>query len=65
MAQKMGSVQIDNYFRAGRAYFTIRHEMGQKGNLFFKSVFDNILKGSVEKPHVTNKQDEICVIFRI
>ncbi len=66
LASKIGMVQTSYYFRAGRNYFTINHAMGKAGNLFFKSVFDNLLKGcSNEKPHVITDQKSICVIFRI
>jgi hypothetical protein len=62
---QIGSVQFDYYFRAGRSYFTINHAMGHAGNLFFKSAFDNLLKGSKEKPHVVLNPESFCIIFRI
>lgn len=66
LSLKIGMMQSSHYFRAGRAYFTINHEMGKSGNLFFKSVFENLLRGCAEeKPFVTSEKNSICIIFRI
>ena len=64
IAAKVGSVRVESYFRAGRAYFTISHTLGPAGNLFFKTAFDKLLRNSA-KPHVTTNQNEISVICRI
>ncbi|HET8719376.1 MAG TPA: hypothetical protein VFM64_00075 [Candidatus Nitrosotenuis sp.] len=64
IAAKVGSVQVESYFRAGRAYFTINHTMGPAGNLFFKTAFEKLLRNSA-KPHVTTNQNEISRICRI
>jgi hypothetical protein len=65
IASKLDRTQINHYFRAGRAYFTISHEMGNAGNLFFKSVFDNLLQGTKGKSHSMLNQNTFCIIFRL
>lgn len=64
IAAKVGSVHVESYFRAGRAYFTISHTMGPAGNLFFKTAFEKMLRNSA-KPHIVTNQNEISVICRI
>lgn len=65
LSSKIGMMQTSHYFRAGKTYFTINHVMGKAGNLFFKSLFENLLRHYKEKPHVVSEQNGICVIFRI
>jgi len=59
------SAQTTCYFRAGRAYLRINHEMGDIGNLFFKSLFYNILKDSRKDYHLQTQENTICAICRI
>lgn len=59
------SAQTTCYFRAGKSYLKINHEMGDIGNLFFKSLFYNILKNSGENYHIQTQENTICAICRI
>lgn len=59
------SAQTTCYFRAGRAYLRISHEMGDIGNLFFKSLFYNILKDFGKSYHLQTQENTICVICRV
>lgn len=61
----MNSVQTNCYFRAGKAYLRINHEMGDIGNLFFKSLFNNILKDFGENHHIQTQENTVCAICRI
>lgn len=65
LESQIETIQINHYFRAGRTYLTVKHTMGKPGNLFFKSVFEKLLKGCKEKPHITSDEKSICIIFRI
>jgi len=65
MASRIGSIQTDYYFRAGRTYFTINHGMGSAGNLFFKSVFENLLQDTKENSHFITQENKFCAIIRI
>lgn len=65
IASRIGSIQTNYYFRAGRAYFTINHGMGPAGNLFFKSVFENLLQDAKENCHFTTQENSFCAIIRI
>jgi hypothetical protein len=64
IATRIGSVHANYYFRAGRAYFTINHGMGPAGNLFFKSVFDNLLQNA-KNSHFITQENNFCAIIRI
>ncbi len=57
--------QITCYFRAGKTYLRISHEMGDIGNLFFKSLFYNVLKNYGEHYHIQTQENTICAICRI
>lgn len=57
--------QTTCYSRAGKAYLRISHEMGDMGNLFFKSLFYNVLKNFGEDYHVQTQENTICAICRI
>lgn len=57
--------QTTCYFRAGKAYLRISHEMGDIGNLFFKSLFYNVLKNFGEDYHIQTQKNTICAICRI
>ncbi len=57
--------QTTCYFRAGRAYLRISHEMGDIGNLFFKSLFLNILKDFGENYHLQTQENAVCAICRV
>ena len=59
------SAQTNCYFRAGKAYLRVNHKMGDIGNLFFKSLLNNILKDFGETPHLQTQENSICVICRI
>ncbi|TBR12099.1 MAG: hypothetical protein EPO62_00625 [Candidatus Nitrosotenuis sp.] len=59
------SAQTTCYFRAGKAYLRISHEMGDIGNLFFKSLFCNILKDFGGHYHIQTQENTICAICRI
>jgi hypothetical protein len=39
--------------------------MGPAGNLFFKSVFDNLLQNAKENPHFITQENNFCAIIRI
>ena len=65
VASKIGSASVESYFRAGRAYFTVRHSMGAPGNVFFGKVFEKLLKDARDEPHVTKRHGAISVICRI
>jgi hypothetical protein len=58
------SAQTTCYFRAGKAYLRINHEMGDIGNLFFKSLLNNILKDFGD-PHIQTQENSTCAICRI
>ncbi|MFI5417176.1 MAG: hypothetical protein ACHQW9_03895 [Nitrososphaerales archaeon] len=59
------SAQTTCYFRAGRAYLRISHEMGDIGNIFFKSLFYNVLKDFGENYHLQTQENTICAICKI
>lgn len=59
------SAQTICYFRAGRAYLRINHEMGDIGNLFFKSLLYNVLKNFGENYHLQTQENTVCVICRV
>ncbi|HSA98960.1 MAG TPA: hypothetical protein VLF17_07765 [Candidatus Nitrosotenuis sp.] len=59
------SAQTTCYFRAGRAYLRITHELGDVGNLFFKSLFHNILKNSGKSYHIQAQENTVCAICRV
>ena len=58
------SAQTTCYFRAGRAYLRISHEMGDIGNLFFKSLLYNVMKNFGENYHLQTQENTVCVICR-
>ena len=57
--------QTTCYSRAGKSYLRINHEMGDVGNLFFKSLLYNVLKNSGESYHVQTQENAVCAICRI
>jgi hypothetical protein len=59
------SAQTTCYFRAGKAYLRISHNMGDIGNLFFKSLFYNVLKNFGGHYHIQTQENTICAICRI
>lgn len=59
------SAQTTCYSRAGKTYLRISHEMGDIGNLFFKSLFYNVLKDFGESYHIQTQENTICAICRI
>jgi len=59
------SAQTICYFRAGKAYLRISHELGDIGNLFFKSLFYNILKDFGKSYHLQTQENAICAICRV
>lgn len=59
------SAQMTCYFRAGRIYLRISHEMGYIGNLFFKSLFYAILKDFGKNYHLQTQENTICAICKI
>jgi hypothetical protein len=61
---KIPSIQISQYFRAGKNYYTINHKFGYAGNLFFKSIFDSLLKENQGHSHIIAQDNSICVICR-
>lgn len=63
LALKSGDVQFTQYFRAGKNYIRIGHEMGNVGNLFFKVVFDSIL--GTGKYCLLEQKNSICIVCRI
>lgn len=65
IASRIGSIQTNYYFRAGRAYFTINHGMGPAGNLLFKAVFENLLQNTKENSHFITQENRFCAIIRI
>jgi hypothetical protein len=56
--------QTTCYFRAGKAYLRVNHEMGDIGNLFFKALLNNILKDFGD-PHIQTQENSTCAICRI
>jgi hypothetical protein len=60
---KIPSTKISQYFRAGKNYYTINHKFGHAGNLFFKSVFDDLLKEN-QGCYITTQENSICIICR-
>lgn len=65
LTSKIPSVQTSHYFRAGKHYFTINHKMGYAGNILFKSIFDNFLKGNQDNTYLITQENHLCVICRI
>jgi hypothetical protein len=59
------SAQATCYFRAGKAYMRVNHEMGDVGNLFFKSLLNNVLKNFGENYHMQTQENSVCAICRI
>ncbi len=59
------SAQATCYSRAGKSYLRISHEMGDVGNLFFKSLFNNLLKDFGNDYHLQTQENTICAICRI
>ena len=57
--------QATCYSRAGKAYLRVSHEMGDIGNLFFKSLFYNVLKNFGDDYHIQTQENAICAICRI
>jgi hypothetical protein len=64
IAAKIPSVQTQHYFRAGKNYFTVNHQMGYAGNVFFKIIFDALLKESRDKSYQIAQENCFCVIYR-
>jgi hypothetical protein len=64
IAAKIPSVQTQHYFRAGKNYFTVNHQMGYAGNVFFKIIFDTLLKESRDKSYQIAQENCFCVIYR-
>lgn len=62
--KKIPSVQIQYYFRAGKNYFTINHQMGYAGNILFKIIFDTLLKENNDKSYRITHENSFCVICR-
>ena len=58
------SAKTTCYFRAGKAYLRISHEMGDVGNLFFKSLFYNVLKNFGENYHIQTRENTVYMIYR-
>ncbi|MEW6042647.1 MAG: hypothetical protein AB1608_00065 [Thermoproteota archaeon] len=65
IAAKIPSIKVQHYFRAGRNYFTINHQMGQVGNIFFKTMFDILLKENKDKSYQLSQENSFCIICRI
>lgn len=59
------SAQATCYFRAGRLYLRISHQMGDVGNLFFKSLFYAILKDFGKSYHLQARENTVCAICKI
>jgi hypothetical protein len=59
------SAQATCYFRAGRIYLRISHQMGDIGNLFFKSLFYAILKDFGKSYHLQSQENIVCAICKI
>lgn len=61
---KIPSVKIQQYFRAGKNYFTIDHQMGHAGNMLFKVLFDMVFCKNQELYHLAqgNRFSIICRI---
>lgn len=57
--------QTTCYSRAGKSYLRISHEMGDIGNLFFKSLLYNLLKDFGNGYHLQTQENTICAICRI
>jgi hypothetical protein len=61
---KIPSIQISQYFRAGKNYYTINHKFGHVGNLFFKALFESLLNENQGHSYIITQENSICVICR-
>ena len=52
------------YSRAGKTYLRVSHGMGDVGNLFFKSLLNNVLKDFGDA-YVGMRENAVCAICRI
>lgn len=64
MQSKIPSIEVSQYFRAGKSYYTINHKFGHTGNLFFKSVFDGLVKENKCCSYMITHENSICIICR-
>ncbi|MEM3064632.1 MAG: hypothetical protein QW177_04585 [Candidatus Nitrosotenuis sp.] len=61
---KIPSVKVQQYFRAGKNYLTIDHQMGYAGNMLFKALFDMIFCKNQELYYLT-QDNRFSIICRI
>jgi hypothetical protein len=62
---KIPTLEVQQYFRAGRNYFTINHQMGYTGNIFFKTLFDVLLRENHDKAYQLVQENRFSIIFRL
>lgn len=60
---RLDYLQTTRYFRAGKTYLRITHNMGSSGNLFFVMFFDELLGHG--RYSVSAHDDYILVIYRV
>lgn len=65
IAARIPSVEIQQYFRAGKNYFTINHQMGYAGNIFFKTLFDIVLGKNQDKSYQLVHENRFSIICRL
>lgn len=65
IATKIPSVEVQQYFRAGKNYFTISHQMGYAGNIFFKTLFDMVLGENQDKSYQLVQENRFSIIYRL
>jgi hypothetical protein len=65
IATRMPSVEVQQYFRAGKNYFTINHQMGYAGNIFFKTLFDMVLGKNQDKSYQLIQENRFSIICRL
>ncbi|MFN3654275.1 MAG: hypothetical protein ACK4TO_02995 [Candidatus Nitrosotenuis sp.] len=64
VATRIPSVEVQQYFRAGKNYFTINHQMGYVGNIFFKTLFDMVLGKNQNKSYQLVQENRFSIICR-
>lgn len=65
IATRIPSVEIQQYFRAGKNYFTINHQLGYAGNIFFKTLFDMVLGENQDKSYQLVQENRFSIICRL
>ncbi|MEM3100576.1 MAG: hypothetical protein QXT99_04370 [Candidatus Nitrosotenuis sp.] len=61
---RIPSIEVQQYFRAGKNYFTINHKMGYVGNIFFKILFDMVVGENHDKSYQLVQENRFSIICR-